>query len=436
MGIVAAFLLVALTRKSQYEASAKLIVEKKQDSQKALLLGIKEWVSNDQYNWINSEVEVLKSYPVAISVLEEVGREHFLPKNSKQPIDAQFKAAALQFQKRLEVNNSKNSNILDITYTAPDPKLAQAVVKSVIGNYTNYRFSMEKESEKFDFLQEQLEMLDTQIGDLEQAQAQFKKQMGVVDPEAQTDILLARVAEYESQLTAARSKRFSKEARMQIVKEQFAKNEITDIPQTEASDSPSREKYIAQLKGNLLQLEIKHTQMMQKYNEEYVEVKNIKEQIAETRRQIKNEVEQIINAEMTAIKALNAEEKVLMDAITKTNKEIENFSEKEFAYSQINRGIDDNKEIYSMLLKQREEARISLTQMNDGLQIKTVSPAFVSDNPSKPNRKLVVLIGAALGLILAFTMTLVAIYFDDTLETQEEVQKFTGIPVLGTIRNV
>jgi polysaccharide biosynthesis transport protein len=435
-GIVAAVVLVAITRTPLYEANAKLIVEKKQDSQKALLLGINEWVSHEQYNWINSEVEVLKSYPVAIAVLEDVGREYFLSKESDKPIDEQFKSAAFQFQSNLEIVNNKNSNIIDIIYHSPEPKLAQAIVESVIKNYSGYRSSMEKESEEFDFLQGQLEMVNTQINDLEKVQTQFKKQMGMLDPEVQRDILLTRIADYESQLTEVRSRKFSKEARIEIVQEQFENNESTNIPQTEASDSPSREKHIAHLKGNLLQLEIKHTQMLQKYNKDYVEVKNIVEQIAETRRQIKNEVEQIINAEMTAIKALNAEEKVIQDAIARTNNEVQDFSEKEFAYSKINRGIDDNKEIYSMLLKQREEARISLTQLNDGLQIKTVSPAIVSSAPSKPNKKLIVIAGAMLGLILAFALTLVSIYFDDTLETQEEVQKFTGIPVLGTVRNV
>ena len=436
IGIAAAFVLVAITRTPLYEANAKLIVEKKQDSQKALLLGINEWGSHEQYNWINSEVEVLKSYPVAVAVLEDVGREYFLSKDSDKPIDEQFKSAAFQIQANLEVVNNKNSNIIDIIYHSPDPKIAQGIVESVIKNYSNYRSSMEKESEEFEFLQGQLEMVNNQINDLENVQTQFKKQMGILDPKIQTDILLTRIADYERQLTDVRSKKFSKEALMAIVRDQFENINSTEIPQTESSDSPSREKYIAQLKGNLFQLEIKHTEILQKYNKEYVEVKNIEEQIAEIRRQIKNEVEQIISAEMTAIKALNAEEKVIQDAIDRTNKEIQDFSEKEFAYSKINRGIDDNKEIYSMLLKQREEARISLTHLNDGLKIKTVSPAIVSIVPTKPNKKLIVVAGTMFGFIAALALTLVAIYFDDTLETQEEVQKFTGIPVLGTVRNV
>ena len=279
-------------------------------------------------------------------------------------------------------------------------------------------------------------MVNKQVEDLEKVQAKFKKQMGMLNPEAQTEILLTRLSDFEKQLTEVRTEKFSKEAHLVIIKEQSEKNGNFDIPQTESSDSPSREKYIAQIKGNLLNLEIERTRLTQKYRDEHDEVKRLDQQITATRNKMHDEVNQIIESEEATLKALIAQETALLEAIENTNQEIRDFSQKEFAYSQINRGIDDNKEIYSMLLKQREEARISLTSLNDGLDVKIVTPAIVSNAPVKPNKLLILVIGGLLGFIVAFTFTMVAIYFDDTVESQDDLEKFTGVPVLGTVRSI
>ena len=427
---------IIISRTPKYEATAKLMVEKNQDSEKAVLLGITDWVSSDNYNWINSEVEVIKSYPVAIASLESSGREKFLNDKSKEPIEIQFKSAAFKFQSALNVINNKNSNIIDISYFSPEPEFARNVVENVVENYIAYRSALEKESEEFDFLEEQLSLVNNQINDLEQVQAKFKKQMGMLNTEAQTEIFLTRLREFEKQITDVRSNKFSKKARLEIIKEQIRKDGQFNIPQTESSDSPSREKYIAQIKGNLLNLEIEKSRLGQQYKNEHNEIKRLDDQIAATRQKIKDEIKQIIESEEASLKALNAQEAELNKAIYETNQEIKNFSQKEYAYSQINRGIDDNKEIYSMLLKQREEARISMTNLNDGLNIKIVTPAIVSDKPVKPNKPLFLFIGGLFALLAGFTFTMGAIYFDDTIETQDDLEKFTGIPVLGTIRNI
>ena len=92
--------------------------------------------------------------------------------------------------------------------------------------------------------------------------------------------------------------------------------------------------------------------------------------------------------EMASIRALKAEEDELQASIEKINSQIKDLAQNEFEYSQISRGIEDSREVYSTLLKQGEEARISLAKLESGVKTKLISPAVVPLEPVKPRKKI------------------------------------------------
>lgn len=62
-----------------------------------------------------------------------------------------------------------------------------------------------------------------------------------------------------------------------------------------------------------------------------------------------------------------------------------------------------------------------------------IDKAMVPEKPIKPNKKLNLAIAGVLGLMLSFGLIFVIEYFDDTLKTPEDVQKYLDLPVIGTI---
>jgi succinoglycan biosynthesis transport protein ExoP len=269
---------------------------------------------------------------------------------------------------------------------------------------------------------------------MEQRQSLYKQQEQVLPPEAQQEILMDKLADYEKRLTEARTKRIGKEAKLSVIKEQLQKGIDIDIPTTESSDSPSREKYIAQLKGELLLMEIERERLLQKFTPKYEEVVNLNKQIETTEEKIRSEIRQIIDMEEASIRALRAEEQELQNAITAIRSDIKDQAQKEYEYAQITRGIDDSKEVYSMLLKQREEARISLAKLERGVKIKIISPAVVPTIPVKPRKKLNVAIAMVLGIFGGLGLAFFIEYFDHSLNNPADFEKYTGLPVLGSVR--
>ncbi len=416
-----------------YQADARVLVERELDSEKSLLFRMNLNLMYEKHDWLKSEIEIIKSIPVAMKIIEQLKLHETEFKGMKPGQRNQMLAA---FQSRLKVENTKDSNVLTIRYESTDPNLAAEVVNCVAKAYIDYRSQLFSESAQYQFFNDQIRVAEEKLRELEERQARFKQTEELLSPTAQSEILLAKIADYEKALTNVRTQRIGKEAMLKVIKSQLSSGDKINIPATESANSLSREKHIARLRGELLDLELRRDQLLQKFTPEYEEVVNLEQAIANTRKRIEQEVDEIILLEETSIRAMEAEEAALQSAIDDLTRQIKNLAQKDYELTQLSRGIEDNREVYSMLLKQREEARISLAKMERGVKIKVFSPALVPTQPIKPNKPLNLILGIILGLVSSLGLAFLVEYFDRTVNSPEELEQQLGLPVWATIKTV
>lgn len=422
-----------------YESKAQLLVERRAETEKAVLFRINPLVGYESFDWIDSEIELIKSPPIAGRVIAALGLDHFeaaAKTGAQDEEQLRFERAVLRFMKTLRVDRVKSSNVIAIAYEAEDATLVAAVVRNVIDTYIAYRAEVYSESQALIFFDDQTRAADEQLQQLEQRQAEFKQGGGVLSPEAQSTILLNRLSDYEKKLTEVRTQRINKEARLRIINEELQKGSDIGIPTTETSDSPSREKHIAKLKGELLEMELQKQRLLQKFTPQYEEVIALEQQIKATQAQIAHEVKQIVVEEEAGLRALQAEETVLQAAIAQTSQEIAQFAQKEYQFAQINRGLEERRELYSMLLRQREEARLSAAKLEKDVRIKVFSPAVVPRKPARPRKALNLALAAVLGLMAGAALAWFAEYFDHSINTAAELERVSGLALLGAVSEV
>ena len=356
-----------------YKANATILIEQTSNAERSLLLGMNLPIARQAFDWINSEMVIMKSYPVASRVVQELDLDKTGRQENQKSANESLKKirkAIREFKGKLTIKNTEMSNVVVIGYQDRNPRLTASVVNKVIDTYIEYRLEVHDNSEKYDFFEKQLKVTEEKLRKFEQKEVAYKQQQEVVSVTDQRKILLNRIADYESRLTTVRTRRIGRDAILEVIKEQLQNEAELDIPNTESSDSPSREKHIAKLRGELLDMEIERRRLLQKFTPQYEEVINLNEQIGATKAKIKNEIQQIVRMEELSIRALHAEEKELGIAIDKIKNELQEFAKIEYELAQITRGVDDNKEIFSMLLKQREEARISLAKSQREIKVK------------------------------------------------------------------
>ena len=422
-----------------YQAESKLLLEKEADPEKAMLFRMNLSQGYNNYDFINSEIEILNSYPIAARVVKKFESQLIddddTTLNPEEKIE-QFEKTITEFRKKIEIENPKNSTILIVRYENKDALLTSQIVNYFIDSYKTYRSEISSESDTYKFFEEQMGLADEKLRGLEQRQAQFKEQKGVGSPEVKRVILMTRMTDYEKSLTAVQTKRIGKEAKLAVIKDQLANGSSINIPSTESSDSPSREKHIAKLKGNLLDMEIRKEQLQQKFTPKYKQLIDLEKQIEATRLKIIDEIRQIAQMEESAIRALRAEERLLAGQIDKIKNQVRNLAQNEYEFDQLSRGIEEEREIYSMLLKQREEARLSLAKLDMGIKIKVISPAITPIDPIKPKKKLNVILAIFLGIFGGLGLAFFIEYFDHTINTPDELERYAGIPSLGSVREI
>jgi succinoglycan biosynthesis transport protein ExoP len=420
-----------------YRAAAKVLVERELDTEKALLFRMEMSARYENFDWLVSETEIIKSHPLAERVVAASKLDRPTAKKVIADTASHFEKAVLNFQKELKAENVGKSNVIEISYENKDPRLVAEVVNRVVATYMAYRAELFNESSAYKFFEEQMHVAGEKLRTMEQNQATFKQEQEALTPEEQRQILVTNLTDYEKSLTTVRTERIGREAKLTVIKDQLRKgyNDI-NFPTTETSDSPSREKYIAKLKGDLLDMEIRRERMLQKFKPQYEEVVDLNKQISATKAKIRSEIREIVNMEMASIRALKAEEDELQASIEKINSQIKDLAQNEFEYSQISRGIEDSREVYSTLLKQREEARISLAKLESGVKTKLISPAVVPLEPVKPRKKIYIALAILLGLLGGLGLAYLVEYFDHSIDTPAKLEKLTGLPVLGSVREI
>lgn len=414
-----------------YRAFAKILIEREDTQERALLFRMSLPLSQDGFDWIKSETEILTSYPVIARVIRELG----LDKEKMKKNAFIFEKAVKRFRKKFKVESARNSNVVEVSYESRDPKLAAAVVERVLATYQKYRSELYNESYAYQFFEEQMRLADEKLRQLEDRLAKFKNREELVSPEFQGEILLTKLSDYERSLTAVQTRIIGKKAKLSVIMEQLERGGELTIPSTEVSNSLSHEKYIAKLKGELLDMEIQKNRLLHRFNPAYEGVVELEKQIVSTKGIIRREIQQIIEQEKTAIRALVAERQALQKSINRISQNIKRFSQKEYEFSQLNRGIDDNQEVYSMLLKQREEARISLAKFEKGVKVKIISPAVVPQKPIKPRKRLNIALSVMLGLMCGFGLAYFLEYYEQSIRAAEQLEEIAGLPAVEKVNS-
>ncbi len=166
--------------------------------------------------------------------------------------------------------------------------------------------------------------------------------------------------------------------------------------------SPEQSELLQELNNELVKAEIEYNKLLLKYKEKYPAV-------------------QKLNAEIVSIKKKIEEEK---------QKIIEN-SKKAIKYSIMKRDVDLNKELYNAFMKKLKELDIAAEVKKSNVSV--LEYATKPEFPVKPKKKTILLISIIAGIILGISAALIQEYIDRTIWSEEQVQKFVGLPVLGVI---
>ena len=435
----------------KYEAQMKILaLRQRSDEMVTSSANAPTQFSNDQISEedLNSEVELLNSDDLLRKVVLTTGlnRQSGLSADSNGALSVA--KAVRKLGRDLKIEPLRKTNVISITYEARDPQLAEEVLKELAAAYTEKHMEVHRPLGEFKFFDQQTERYKQGLNQAQEKLTDFTKGTGVVSAELERASALQQAEAFDSNAHQAQTALLETQQRVNALQAQLQtiKPRMTTVMRS--SDNPQ---LFQQLKSTLLNLELKRTELLTKYEPTYPLVQEVDHQIADTKSAIRGEESkpirdetsdqnpdyQWVQAELTKAQAdlsgMKARATSAASVAAKYREEAQHLDEKMVIQQNLLQDAKTQEENYLLYERKREEARISNALdrggiLNVALAEQPVVPAFPKRSP---------LSVVFLTLMLAGTFSLSAAFaldfMDPTFRTPDELAGYLGMPVLGAL---
>ena len=168
--------------------------------------------TNDTF--INAEVSILTSWDLAVQVAEALGPKRVLPDAKGDPSINQAAGAIFS---GLNVVSSKNSNVIQVSYTNSRPEVATLVLNELVNRYFTKHLEVHRSAGAFDFVSQQTDQVRSRLNQTEDALKALKAKAGILDLKESTKELTAQAGKMEDELRAAEGDLAEQRARVKLM---------------------------------------------------------------------------------------------------------------------------------------------------------------------------------------------------------------------------
>ncbi len=407
---------------------------------------------------VNSEVELMRGRELLEKVVLACGLQNSENQSgwrsifgrsyaAGQPQEA-TSAAVRKLATRLRVETLPKTSLISITYESTSPQRAAQVLTTLVNLYFEKHLAVHRSSGAFEFFRQQTKQYEQGLADAESRLLGFSQQEGVVSPQQEKDSALRKVSEFDSALKQTQAAIAETARRIHTLEGQAASTPSRLTTQVRTADNPQ---LMGQLKSTLLNLELKRTELLGKFEPSYRLVQEVETQIAQTRAAIESAEKSQLREETTdrdptyewareelakarsELAALRAREEAMSRSVRSYQEDARKLDQKEMIQQSLLRDLKAEETNYLLYLRKQEEARIS--DALDRSRIVNVAVAEPATVPSRPTRarSLVVLLGFLLAVAVGIASAIVAEYLDPALRTPHEVEEFLDVPVLASV---
>lgn len=400
---------------------------------------------------LNSEVELLRDESLLRLVVEANGMASpgILARVGLATDDHEHRVArgVRTVARRLRVEPVRKSNLIVVSYESSDPARAARVLERLAELYVEKHAQVHRQTGQYIFFAQQAEQSRAELA---QAQARFvayNREGGVVSAALERDNALQRNSELERTYRQQRIARADVDHRIQVLQTQMASFPARSTSTIRTSDNPQ---LLERLKGRLLELQLKRTELLKVYEPSYRTVREVDEQIAHTQASIVAENETPVREETTEKdpnyewakaelekayveqSALAARGVATANELLAARVEARRLGEAAVLQEDLMRDMKTAEQTYLLYARKSEEARVGDALDERGILNVTIAEAPIA--PVLPQRSfwmmgVLAVLAAAAGSI---TLSFAADYLDPALRTPEDVIACLHVPVLAS----
>jgi uncharacterized protein involved in exopolysaccharide biosynthesis len=400
---------------------------------------------------LNSEVELLGDQDILRIVVLEAGladRTSWISRLSGEDHATQVEKAVLRLAGRLEVQAVRKSRLITVAYRSPDPQLSAAVLRSLANAYLAKHVEIRRPSGQQGFFEEQM---DQARGALEQAETRmiaFTRGRGVVSAALERDLTLQKLSEAQAADLGVQASIAEAAERVRSLGAKLRDLPPQRVTQVRNADNPQLQE---KLKSKLLELELRRTELLTKFQPSYRLVQELDQQITQAKSAIAAEDLKPLRDEVTEqnpdyewasaeriktqveMQSLEDRHSVARVQVARYQLAAQKLGENAVTQDDLERQLKAAEDKYLLYANKREEARIGDALDDNG--ILNVALAEQPRVPALPAWPLWAAILSSFAAAGAFSTGLifVADRFDPSFRTAEDVIEYLRMPVLASL---
>ena len=400
---------------------------------------------------LNSEVELLRGADVMRKVAEETGlgqRDwlHFV-RASESPME-RIERSARRLAKKIRVEQVKKTNLISITCAMDDPQMAQRVLQSLAGAYLEKHKAVHRPGGELGFFEQQLGESRRELEDSKQRLLQFTEAHGVIAAGLQRDLAVQKLSEMDAgdrQTKVDLAETAQRVADLQNLLENLPERTTTQV---RMADNPE---LLKALKSSLLDLQLKRTQLLTKFEPSHRLIQEVDRQIAQTQSAIGAESTTPVRDETSdrdphyewakseleksqvQLRALRVRAAAESSQTLAYRSVATKFGEAAVTQDDLLSNERAALENYLLYVKKQEEAR-----MNDALDERGIVNVAIAEQPTAPtlpvwSASMVLVVGFFAAGAVGTSAAFLADYLDPAFRDPEDVLTFLKVPVLASL---
>jgi tyrosine-protein kinase Etk/Wzc len=315
---------------------------------------------------------------------------------------------------------NKQVTIIDLSLSSPIPKKGEDILNTLINKYTQTNLNDKNAiaDSTYKFIEQRLNIIATELGDVENKVENFKQRNKLADMSEQSKLLVQNTGGFTADLAKA-------ETQVSILNdlENYLKDESKNKRIFPTSLLPT-DAIFSDLMAQYNTLLIERDKQLLSVTEGSPFVKNIDDQITGLRRSI------LANIQSTKNNVVLTRNKLRSQLSTVEN-QIGGVPEIEKSYVKLARNQKIKEELYIFLMQKAEETAIS---KSSNIPVgKLIDPPKSKVKPVSPKRMTVYSICLFLGLAFPFALIFILDMLKTTISAKEDITGVTSVPVIGEI---
>jgi succinoglycan biosynthesis transport protein ExoP len=329
---------------------------------------------------------------------------------------------------KIQIEHVEDTRLLKITATDLDPINAKNIANAVAKSYIDFNIENRLKSSRktMSWMTDQLYEMKKKLEDAEEEFLAYRQKEKIFSFKGKQDLIGQKMEDFNNAYIQTRNKRLEIDSKLKELNPPSGSN-----PNIYYARSVILNPVIDTLYSQLLDQEVEISQLKKVFKPKHPKLIQTKTKLENTRTKLHEEILKEVENLKFERSLLFSKEKVLQNTVADFENEALDSNRQELKYKILQRNVETNQKLYDILLAKVKESNI--TDNIDVSNIRIVEEAVIPKSPLPENKSHNLMMSFILGLIGGIGLVFFFEYFDRSLRTEEDVQKYIGLPVLSVV---